>query len=94
MRPAPDYLDDIQRGAIDPAAHPRLEREEGTLAVYDAALCFGPVAGRHADNVAPSLLGGAVIVLGVDPVEVVPVRVHASLTLVLVTPAYEVRTLR
>jgi homoserine kinase len=50
------------------------------------------VSGRHADNAAPCLFGGAVIVAGVDPPEVTPVRVHDSLGLVLVTPAYEVAT--
>lgn len=50
------------------------------------------VAGRHADNVAPSLLGGAVLVLGLDPPNLVPVRVHPSLEFVLVTPDYPVET--
>lgn len=50
------------------------------------------VAGRHADNVAPSLLGGAVLVLGLDPPSLVPVRVHPSLEFVLVTPDYPVET--
>ena len=72
-------------------------------AVLDAAL--GPdvllacaveaeavVAGRHADNVAPSLLGGAVIVLGLDPLRHARITVHPSLRLVLVMPDYEVAT--
>lgn len=50
------------------------------------------VAGRHLDNVAPSLYGGAVLVIGVDPPQVTRVRVHASIGLVFVTPAYEVET--
>jgi len=50
------------------------------------------VAGRHADNVAPSLLGGAVLVLGLDPPRLGPVRVHPSLALVLVSPSYQVET--
>jgi homoserine kinase len=78
-------------GAVATDALFHLRRSKPQL--LEAALeAEAAVAGRHADNVAPSLLGGAVIVLGVDPVEVVPVRVHASLTLVLATPAYEVRT--
>jgi homoserine kinase len=52
------------------------------------------VAGRHADNVAPSLLGGAVLVLGLDPPALTRVRVHADLVLVLATPAYAVETAR
>lgn len=50
------------------------------------------VSGRHADNAAPCLFGGAVIVAGLDPPEVTPFRVHESLGLVFVTPAYEVAT--
>jgi homoserine kinase len=50
------------------------------------------VAGRHADNVAPSLLGGAVVVLGAEPLRYTRIAVHPSLRLVLVTPAYGVRT--
>ena len=52
------------------------------------------VAGRHADNVAPSLMGGAVLIGGLDPPLLVPVRVHAGLALVLVTPEYGVETAR
>lgn len=52
------------------------------------------VSGRHPDNVAPSLLGGAVLVVSVDPLDVVPLRVHPDLGLVLVTPGYAVETSR
>ncbi len=52
------------------------------------------VAGRHADNVAPSLLGGAVLVARLTPLTVVPLHVDASLALVLATPAYQVETAR
>lgn len=48
--------------------------------------------GRHADNVSPSLLGGAVLVGRLDPLVVVPVHVDPGLALVLVTPAYQVET--
>jgi homoserine kinase len=50
------------------------------------------VAGRHADNIAPAVLGGAVIVISVDPLAIVPIRVHPDLALVLVSPAYLVET--
>lgn len=50
------------------------------------------VAGRHLDNIAPSLYGGAVLVIGVDPPQVTRVDVHSSIGLVFVTPAYEVKT--
>jgi homoserine kinase len=52
------------------------------------------VSGRHPDNVAPSLFGGAVLVVSLDPIHVTPVRVHADLALALVTPAYAVETAR
>jgi homoserine kinase len=52
------------------------------------------VAGRHADNAAPSLLGGAVLVLGTAPLRYARVNVHASLRMVFATPEYEVETAR
>jgi homoserine kinase len=67
----------------------RLTRADLLAAAVDAEAI---VSGRHADNVAPCLFGGAVIVAGLDPPEVTPFRVHASLGLVFVTPAYEVAT--
>jgi homoserine kinase len=50
------------------------------------------VAGRHPDNVAPSLLGGAVVVLGTEPLRYARLTVHPSLRFVFVTPGYGVRT--
>ena len=67
----------------------RLTRIDLLMAAIDAEAV---VSGRHADNAAPCLFGGAVIVAGLDPPEVTPVRVHDSLGLVLVIPAYEVAT--
>ena len=52
------------------------------------------VAGRHADNVAPSLFGGAVLIQTLDPFEHVPLTVHESVRLVFVMPGYEVATLK
>ncbi len=52
----------------------------------------GVVAGRHPDNAAPSLLGGAVVVLGTDPLRYARLSVHPSLRFVFVTPAYGVLT--
>ena len=57
-----------------------------------ALLAEAAVAGRHLDNVAPSLYGGAVLVVGVDPPQLTRVAVHESVAIVLVTPAHEVRT--
>jgi homoserine kinase len=67
----------------------RLTRTDLLMAALEAEAV---VSGRHADNAAPCLFGGAVIVAGLDPPEVTPVRVHESLGLVFVTPAYEVAT--
>ncbi|HSD27978.1 MAG TPA: homoserine kinase [Vicinamibacteria bacterium] len=52
------------------------------------------VAGRHPDNAAPSLLGGAVVVLGVEPLRYARLSVHPSLRLVFAIPGYGVETSR
>jgi homoserine kinase len=52
------------------------------------------VAGRHPDNAAPSLLGGAVLVLGTSPLRYARLVVHDSLRLVFAVPAYGVETAR
>jgi homoserine kinase len=50
------------------------------------------VAGRHADNVAPSLLGGIVLVRTTDPPDVVRLPVPADLRVALVHPDQRLRT--
>jgi homoserine kinase len=50
------------------------------------------VSGRHADNVAPALLGGLVLVRSVDPLDVVRLPVPEGLTLAVVTPVFELAT--
>jgi homoserine kinase len=50
------------------------------------------VAGRHLDNLAPSLLGNVVLVRCIDPIDVVTLPVPASLRVVLAHPAQELRT--
>lgn len=50
------------------------------------------VAGRHADNVAPSILGGLVLVLSLDPLDLVELPPPSFLSIVLVRPEQEVRT--
>ncbi len=65
----------------------------GKEALLEAALeAESAVAGRHADNVAPSLFGGVVLVLGLDPLRLAHCRVHESLTFVVATPSYGVKT--
>ena len=46
----------------------------------------------HADNVAPSLLGGFVLIRSYDPLDLVPVSSPAGLYCVLIHPHLEVRT--
>lgn len=75
--------------AADALLGARLPKAELLEAALDAETV---VSGRHADNVAPALFGGGVLVLSTEPARVAPVRVHATLRLVLVSPAYEVQT--
>jgi homoserine kinase len=75
--------------AADALLGARLPKAELLEAALDAEAA---VSGRHADNVAPALFGGGVLVLSTEPMRVAPVRVHATLRLVLVSPAYEVAT--
>jgi homoserine kinase len=75
--------------AADALAGAGLSKRQLIEAAMDAEAV---VAGRHADNVAPSVLGGAVVIVGTDPLALASVRVHESLGLVLVTPAYGVET--
>jgi len=50
------------------------------------------VAGRHLDNLAPSLLGGVCLVRSMDPIDVVRLPVPPSLFIVLAYPAQRLRT--
>jgi homoserine kinase len=50
------------------------------------------VSGRHADNVAPALLGGLLAVRSVDPLEVVRLPVPDGLLVVVCTPDFELAT--
>ena len=80
-------------GAV--AANAILEAPLGPEALLACAVeAEAEVAGRHADNVAPSLLGGAVVVLGLEPLRYARITVHPTLRLVLVIPGYEVATAR
>ena len=77
--------------AVDSAMRTHLSRE----ALLEAALeAEAAVSGRHPDNVAPSLYGGAVVVASIEPLRLVRARVHPSLKIVLVSPAYAVETAR
>jgi homoserine kinase len=50
------------------------------------------VAGRHADNLAPSLLGGLVLVRSIAPMDVIRLPVPDSLRVVVVHPDQRLRT--
>jgi homoserine kinase len=50
------------------------------------------VAGRHADNIAPSLLGGIVLIRSMEPLDLVQLPVPEELHVVLVRPDQQLRT--
>jgi homoserine kinase len=77
--------------AADAVLGSRLARMDLLAAALEAEAV---VSGRHPDNAAPSLLGGAVLVASLDPLQVTPLRVHPEIALVLVTPGYTVETAR
>lgn len=50
------------------------------------------VSGRHADNVAPQLLGGVVLVRSLDPIDVVQLASPSELRIVMAHPDQRLRT--
>jgi homoserine kinase len=50
------------------------------------------VSGRHADNIAPSLLGGIVLIRTLDPPDVIQLPVPPELSVVVVRPDQRLRT--
>jgi homoserine kinase len=61
-------------------------------AVLAAALeAEARVAGRHADNVAPALMGGVVLVRSIDPLDVVKLPFPRALRVVLLHPEQPLR---
>lgn len=62
-------------------------------ALLDACLLAeSTVAGRHLDNLAPSLLGGICLVRSMDPIDVVRLTIPDSLFIVLAHPSQRLRT--
>ncbi|MEO8452382.1 MAG: homoserine kinase [Gemmatimonadota bacterium] len=61
------------------------------LAALDAEL---QVAGRHLDNIAPSLLGGLALIRSLDPLDVVGLPTPRGLLIVLAHPEQEFETKR
>ena len=52
----------------------------------------GAVSGRHADNVAPALLGGLILVRAIDPPDLVRLPIPEGLTMAVVTPRFRLDT--
>jgi homoserine kinase len=50
------------------------------------------VSGRHGDNIAPSLLGGIVLIRSLDPLDLVELPVPEELCVVVVRPDQQLRT--
>ena len=67
------------------------EKEKGFV-LEDCIKAEATVSGHHADNVAPSLFGGFVIIRSYDPLDVIRLRAPAKLNACVVTPNYEVST--
>jgi len=65
---------------------------EQTALLECCLLAEETVAGRHLDNIAPSLLGGIVLVRSVDPIDVVRLPIPDGLRVVLAHPAQQLRT--
>jgi homoserine kinase len=66
-----------------------LSADEVLLAALESE---SALAGRHADNLAPSLLGGMVLIRSLEPVDLIRVPVPAGLRIVLVHPAQALDT--
>ncbi len=79
-------------GAV--AAHLLFGSELGSNSLLEAALEGEALASgaRHADNLAPSLLGGFTIVKGHAPLEVVRLEAPSVIRFVLVLPQMEIET--
>lgn len=60
--------------------------------VEAALVAESAVAGRHADNLAPSIYGGLVLIRSLDPLDLVPLPVPDGLQVVLVLPDMALRT--
>lgn len=66
-----------------------LPEEEVLLATLDAEEA---VSGRHADNVAPALMGGIILITGLNPSEIHRLPVPEGIFISLVTPHVEIKT--
>ena len=76
-------------GAMNALLGGPLPAEQLVLAALEAE---SVVAGRHADNLAPAILGGLVLIRCLSPLDLVRIPVPAGLQVVLVHPHMEFRT--
>lgn len=75
------------------AAHLAAGSNAGQRAIIAAALeGEAAVAGRHLDNIAPSVTGGLALSRSVDPIDVVKLPVAADWWVALVTPRVRIQT--
>lgn len=80
-------------GAV--AANALMGNPLGTEELLAAALeAESTVAGRHLDNIAPSLVGGLVLIRSLDPIDICRLPVPRGLRIVLAKPGYEMATKR
>jgi homoserine kinase len=76
-------------GAMNALLGGPLDQQSVIAAALDAE---SQVAGRHADNLAPSILGGLVLVRSLDPLDCIRLPVPEGLVVVLAHPHMELRT--
>lgn len=76
-------------GAMNALLGTPLTSQQLILAALEAETV---VAGRHLDNIAPSVLGGLVLIRSADPLDVIRLPVPEGLHAVLVRPRMELRT--
>jgi homoserine kinase len=60
--------------------------------LYAALVAEEQLAGRHIDNLAPSLFGGILLVRSIDPLDVVRIPAPEALRIVIVHPRMRLRT--
>lgn len=76
-------------GAMNALLGQPLTPQQVILAALEAE---SAVAGRHLDNIAPSVLGGLVLIRSTDPLDLVRIPVPEGLHLVLVRPHMQLLT--
>jgi homoserine kinase len=65
---------------------------DATEMLYAALAAEERVAGRHIDNLAPSLFGGILLIRSIEPLDFMRIPAPAALRIALVHPAQQLRT--